>query len=100
MVKWADYGITGVAYNNAGTHINCVVVRKDNGDGLGNPFIEEREAITNNISKGITYTTVNTKESKFSKGNKVGVITVNGNKYLRTDRNNTEKDNLESLPEI
>jgi len=33
-------------------------------------------------------------------GAEVSVVTVKGNKYIRTDKNSIEKDNLGSLPEF
>ena len=40
--KWADYAITAVRFNSAGTHIEELQVREDTGDSLTSPVTKMR----------------------------------------------------------
>ena len=58
--------------------------------------------IKNNMVKaGKTYVT-STKNSnhKWIKGSLVNIVIINGVEHLKTTGNNTEKDNLDNLPEF
>ena len=87
----ANYVISKVRYNKAGTHIDEVVV---NNEGALQTRIEQRPAVVANIKARKSYRTA-------PPGGKatavVRIITVSGDEYLRTDANNIARDNLESL---
>lgn len=58
-----------------------------------------RGTVVSDIESGkLVKTAVKHSDGKYYEGQEVHVITVNGSKYLRTDKNNTAKDNLENLP--
>ena len=50
--KWADYLITAVRYSQAGTHIDTVQVRADNGDRAGAATTASRTQIVSWIEAG------------------------------------------------
>jgi hypothetical protein len=58
-----------------------------------------RQAVIDHIESGQTYMTIRIVGGTWSPGAVIHVVTVNGKKYLRTDRNQTARDNLDSLPE-
>lgn len=102
--KWSDYCITGVRENQAGDLI-AVERRKDTGDSLGNPEIVGKATVVAEIFRGVTYITAIRLPSTFwERGADVHVVTVHTirglSHYLRTDRNNTPRDNLGSLPKV
>jgi hypothetical protein len=100
MAKWADYCISAVRYD--GSHIERVRVHEDDGgDSIGSYTEWARSRVVSSIDGGKTFVTI-TKNSdgKWCKGKSVHVIKVNGVKYIRTDGNAKESDNLESLPEF
>jgi len=101
MVKWADYCISAVRYNEDETHIVKVKVHTDEGDTIGNVSEWERESVVSAIERGNTFITIfkNT-EGKWGKGQEVHTIKVNGKKFIRTDKNTTASDNLENLPQF
>ena len=102
MTKWADYLISKVKYNSDHTHIIKVLTHVDKGDKVGQPGKEEnRETVIANLKKGYTYCTI-TKGAggNWDKGQMVRKIIVKGKEYIRTDSNETEKDNLGELPEF
>lgn len=102
MVKWADYGISAVSYNNKKkTHIEKVKVHEDNGDTIGASSEWSRTKVVSTIEKGKTFVTIfKTAEGKWNKGEDVRIVKVKGTKYIRTDSNKTESDNLRNLPEF
>ncbi|MDD5544766.1 MAG: DUF3892 domain-containing protein [Acidobacteriia bacterium] len=100
MAKWADYGISAVRFNIKHTHIDRVRVRSDNGDTFGSPVDHSRQQVVDAIEAGTTYVTIiKSKDDKWEKGQKVIIVEINGAKYLKTTKNETEKDNLDKLPE-
>ena len=102
MAKWADYGISAVRFNAEGTHIDSVKVHVDYGDGV---FGAGEEWARTKVVSAIdddekTFVTILKKDGNWSKGQEVHTITVNGVKYIRTDKDKTAKDNLDNLPEF
>lgn len=101
MAKWADYGISAVRYDKERKHIQKVKVHEDNGDTFGQPSEETRSAVVSSIESGKTYVTILTStDKKWTKGEDVHIVTIEKKKYLRTDANETEEDNLGELPEF
>lgn len=101
MAKWADFVITRVRYNAAGTHIDHVEVADDTGDALGAKRSESRSTVIANLKARKSYVTAppsRTTSGSVEKGAAVEVIVVNGAEYIRTDRNGTARDNLGELP--
>jgi hypothetical protein len=101
MEKWADYGISKVRYNAERTHILKVKVHEDKGDTIGVATEWTRNEVVSAIERGKSFVTIlRDADDKWKKGQDVHVITVNGVKYIRTDRNRRASDNLENLPEF
>jgi len=101
MDKWADYGISSIRYNEQRTHIVKVKVHEDKGDTIGNAEEWLRSQVVSAIDRNKTFVTIlKGNESKWSKGQDVHIVTVNGEKYIRTDKNQKASDNLENLPEF
>jgi len=102
MAKWADYLISEKSYDSDRKHIERLKVHKDLGDEVGSSSIWKRKEVVDKIESGFDFCTIlkNPKNEKWKKGADVHVIKVNKKKYLRTDSNNVEKDNLGDLPEF
>lgn len=101
MAKWADYVITEVRFNDKHTHIDKVRARKDNGESLETPQEYARQTVVKAINDGTTFVTAfKTNDGKWTKGEDVFVIQINGTDYIKTKRDNTAKDNLDNLPEF
>lgn len=99
MAKWADYVITGKREDQ--TKITHVERRVDNGGSLGVATTVSRQTVVNDIKiNKKTHVTAYRKDGKWQKGEDVRVVTVNGVDYLRTDANQTPKDNLDNLPDV
>jgi hypothetical protein len=101
MTKWADYGISEVRYNQEKTHIVRVKVHVDNGETIGPPQEWMRGEVVTALERGKTFVTIlKGSDGKWRKGQDVHIVTVNGVKYIRTDKNQRASDNLENLPEF
>ena len=102
MEKWADYLISGVRTNPNLTLIDSVEVHSDFNAVVHETLKLSRTDIINNIKRGLTYTTVyKTKTGKLRKGEKIYLVNVNGEDYLRTDKkSNAAQDNFDNVPEI
>ena len=101
MEKWADYGISGVRYDDKRTHIAKVKVHEDKGDKFGGAEEWLRNQVVSAMEHGKTFVTIlEGADGKWSKGQDVHIITVDGMKYIRTDQNRRASDNLENLPEF
>lgn len=101
MAKWADYCISRVRYNSERTHIVKVEVYEDKGDTLGTAQDWLRSQAVSALERGKTFVTmVKGSDGKWRKGQDVHIVTVNGVRYVRTDRNTRASDNLENLQEF
>ncbi|MGB5100250.1 MAG: DUF3892 domain-containing protein [Methanothrix sp.] len=96
--KWADYAIVGVSYSDGGKHILKVKILEDTGERLTNEQIVARLNVVSLLDGGNTIITVYQKDGKWQKGDRVGIVEINRVKYIRTDGNKKEADNLGSLP--
>jgi hypothetical protein len=99
MAKWADFAITKVKYNREHTHIDEAEVRSDNGDSISDPGYWSRQDIVSAILRGTTFVTAYWRDGKWQKGEDVRIVTIHGERFIRTDNNSTKSDNLGSLPE-
>ena len=100
MEKWADYCISAVSYTEDPKHISKAKVHKDKGEEIGTGETWNRSQIVSSIESGDSFITIYKSDNKWKRGNDVHIIEVKGKKYIRTDRNATEEDNLGDLPEF
>lgn len=101
MNKWADYCISAIRYDINKNRIIKTKIHKDNSDSIGNEEEWTRTQVISAIEDGKTFVTITrNNNNSWIKGQDVHVITVNNNKYIRTDKNSKEADNLENLPEF
>src|SRR3989344_4270707 len=100
MTKWSDYAIIAVQFRKEKRHIDKVKIREDNGDKLVNEQIVSRDNIVNTIERGIKFITVYNKQNQWTKGDDIKIVLINNTKFIRTDGNRIEEDNLGELPEM
>ena len=100
MAKWADYCIFEVHFNWQHTHIDGVRAFPDNGESLGAQVEFRREQVIALIRQGKKFITIFKKaDGNWIQGQLVFIITIRGVEYIKTVSDNTEKDNLDKLPE-
>lgn len=56
--KCADYLISAVRYNTAGTHIDRVRYHADNGDSMGSATETTRQQVVDSLENGVTFVTI------------------------------------------
>ena len=97
----ADFCITAVRYNQDRSHIEFVLVREEMTitNQLGTHRAVPRAFVADliRLGKATFQTRLKTSEGKWRLGAQVHLIE---DVYLTTDKNSTERDNLENLPEF
>jgi hypothetical protein len=96
----ADYGITGVKYNGIGKYIEWVKVGKFTGSSFGIRENWLRTKVISEFEEGKTFITVLKQGDRLKKGLEVNIVTVDGKKYIRTDNDSKNSDNLKDIPEF
>jgi len=99
MAKWADYVIVEVRKDEG--IIDKVKAFRDFGNELKDKKIFSKEQIIKKIEGGYSFCTATKNQNgKYQRGEDVHVVEVDGEKYIRTDRNDKPADNLGNLPEF
>jgi hypothetical protein len=94
------YGITEVCYDSTPERINSVKVHQVLSDGsLGTSQVWKKQDVVNaiNVRREVFYT-YPPSNGKPRQGARVEVVPLNGQYYIRTDRNSIARDNLGELP--
>jgi hypothetical protein len=102
MGKWADYCIVGVRFAPDRKQIETVRMLPDTGSLLVTGLIMARRQIVAGLQRGMTFTTAlpDLKQMSYTKGRPVGIVTIDGIDYLRTDPAPIAVDDLGNLPEF
>lgn len=101
-MKWSDYCISAVRYDETHTRIVQVETREDKEFGIGSGYREPREVLIKNLKRGCRYITVlKDDRGNWSRGQRVRHVKVNGVDFITTaDDGTQEADLLENLPEL
>lgn len=101
MVKWAEYLISEVRYSPDHKRILQVKQHKDLDGEVSEGEIVERNVVSSNIKKGITYMTIhNGLSTTWKRGDRVRGFVVDGDYFIRVDKNKVNLDNLGMLNEF
>ena len=101
MVKWAEYLISEVRYSPDHKRILQVKQHKDLDGEVSEGEIVERGVVSSNIKKGTTYMTIhNGSSATWKRGDMVRAFIVDGDYYIRVDKNKVNLDNLGMLNEF
>lgn len=98
----ADYYITKKRMDAEKKHIEKVKYRYAYSNSVGTyEFEKKRSEIIKSIEVDKKkYRTAIEKNGEWIIGEDVHVVPIKGKKYIRTDKNETEEDNLGNLPEF
>ncbi len=95
--KRVDYCISAVRCNEK--HVELVKIHKASGDTIKPPIVCSRERIVSLLDEGYKFVTIlKNSRARWTKGEDVQIVKLNGIKYIRTDKNEVASDNLENLP--
>ena len=98
MDRTPEFLISGIRMNHLGTQIESLRRHKATSVNLEDCDYISRHAIVQDIQNGVNYSTAfPDKTGHLKKGS---AISIYKDKYLRSNENKTEKDNLGSLPII
>ena len=100
MVKWGNFAITHVRYNENDTRIIQVRRRTYDKGYLKNPEIKNRADVIDSINKNYSYVTARYVNEKWTIGDTVIAYSLDGEYFIRTDGNKTKSDNLGELPKF
>lgn len=98
--RWADYLVSAVSYNVAGTHIRVARVHRDDGE-VSPPVAVSRMRMLRMLRSGSSFATIHRRAAgtgPWMPGSSVRLVRVAGLEYLRTDANPVESDHLGNLP--
>ena len=99
MVKWADYLVSAVSYNQ-NREITEVQVHEDLDGKMGSAEFVDKLTVSHNMRKGKTYVTIIKALDSWKRGLEIRLYSVGGEPYLRIDRNKVNLDNLGDIPEV
>lgn len=92
-----DYYASAVRRDENGTTLSLKIHSASPWDSAGAVW-QRSQAVSAIESLGRTFMTMYYRDGTWVVGEDIRVIRVNGNPYLRTDSNHTDRDNLDNLP--
>ena len=100
MKKWANHLISAIRYSPDHKYITELVQHEDQNDSISEGTIVKKLDVTDAIKKGKIYMTIFNSNDNWKIGEKIQTFMVEGEVFIRTDKNKVERDNLGLLPEI
>lgn len=85
-------------YSNAITHLLCHTV--DSNNRLNQGISKTRVEVINLIENKHNFKTLLESNGQYKFGDDISIVIIQSKKYLRTDGNRIEADNLGELPEF
>ncbi len=100
MKKWANHLISAIRYSPDHKYITELVQHEDQTDSITEGAIVKKLDVTDAIKKGKSYMTIFNSNGNWKIGEKIRVFMVEGEVFIRADKNKVDRDNLGLLPEI
>ena len=98
MKKWADYLISEVVYDSKNL-ISAATRHQDTPLGITKGMLVDRLTIVSDIRNGLSHITIYNGKNLWTKGHKIQTFSINGNSFLRIDKNKVKLDYFGDLPE-
>ncbi len=100
MSTWADYLVSKVCYDSSKNHIKEVEIRIDKGETISAPQGNfSRSKVISLLKRDKSFCTIFKQDSRWNKGAEIGIVKVDREEFIRTDKNEIKNDNLGDLPE-
>lgn len=96
MAKWADYLISHVSKDLNGNVVK-VLLHTDNGETISIGVVKSKVEVINLLKNGYLIETTLWDYPKWNRGAKLHYVKEGSNEYLRTNRNSTDRDNIDNL---
>ena len=100
MEKWANHLISAIRYSPDHKYITELVQHEDQDDSISEGTIVKKLDVTDAIKKGKSYMTIYNSNDNWKIGEKIRVFMMDGEVFIRNDKNKVNRDNLGLLPEI
>ncbi|MFB5631325.1 MAG: DUF3892 domain-containing protein [Nitrosopumilaceae archaeon] len=100
MGKWANHLISAIRYSTDHKYITELVQHDDKEDHISEGIIVKKQDVADAIKKGKSYMTIYNSNDNWKIGEKIRAFLVDGEVFIRTDKNKVSRDNLGLLPEI
>ncbi len=100
LEKWANHLISAIRFSPDHKYIIELVQHEDQDDSISEGSIVKKLDVADAIKKGNSYMTIYNSNDSWKIGEKIQVFMVDGEVFLRNDKNKVNRDNLGLLPEI
>jgi len=100
MAKWANFLISAVRYSPDHKFITELLQHDDLDDSVSDGIIVKREEVSDAIKKGKKYRTIYNSSDNWKIGDEIRTYMLDGDFFLRADKNKVAHDNLGTLPEL
>ncbi len=100
MGNWANHLISAIRYSSDHKYITELVQHDDDDDHISEGAIVKKHDVAAAIKKGKRYMTIYNSKDNWKIGEKIYTFMVEGEVFIRTDKNKVSRDNLGLLPEI
>ena len=98
MKKWANYLISEVSYDQ--DHLISMAKRHEDTEmGISKGQFVDRIKISSDIASGLSYLTIYNRISTWKKGNEIHFFRIDGEPFVRIDKNKVNQDYLGDIPE-
>jgi hypothetical protein len=98
-MKWGDYCISSVSYDEKRTHIVQVQAYEDLGERFGSTFNLSRKEVLKKLKQGVILVTMTLGTMGWIKGHKLLVVIINKEEYIKTRADELTRDYLGELSE-
>ena len=99
MQKWANYLISEVRYDS--NHLISKAKRHQESEkGIDDGSIVDKTTMASDLHKGLSYITIYNHISTWKRGNEIHLFKINGEPFLRIDKNKVNQDFLGDIPEL
>ena len=99
MGKWADYLISAGVYDTE-HKLTYVKRHKDTEETIGQGEIIDDASMATDIDNGKSYMTIFSTNTGWKLGHKINSFRVEGDFFLRVDKNRVKLDNLGFIPDF
>ena len=98
--KWSHYLISAIRYSPDHKYITELVQHEDGDDHITEGTIVKKHDVATAMKQGKSYMTIYNSKDNWKIGEEIRTFMVEGEVFIRTDKNKVSRDNLGLLPEI
>ena len=100
MRNWANHLISAIRYSTDHKYITELVQHEEEEDNVSEGVIVKKHDVVDALKKGKSFMTIYNSNDNWKIGESIHTFMVQGEVFIRTDKNKVSRDNLGLLPEI